>query len=105
MLLLSSSEPIYRESRIVILKEIERYSIGLLLKINKEPEERKIVLFSKWKSFFANQLMIYRPLKSRWYKLLLSVRSFNVSYILFILSLGQIAPIIERIKRLFKIYN
>lgn len=103
--ILSSSEPIYSESRKTILKEIERYSIGLLLKIKNEPEDRKIVLFNKWKSFFANQLMIYRPLKSKWYKSLLSVRSFNVSYVLFIMSLGQIAPITERIKRLFKIYN
>lgn len=95
---------IYNESKTEIIKSIERYSIGLLLKINKEPNDIKMQLFEKWKLFFANQISLYGKLKQKWYHLLLTFKSFKLCYIMFIMSLGQISPLLERIKRTINIY-
>jgi len=102
---INSSVSIYPESRKEIIKSIERYSIGLLLQIRKESEKDRLILLNKWKRFFSSQLDIYGHTKQLWYRYLLSIESQYIYILLFVISLGQLSPIIERVKRLFKVYN
>lgn len=103
--LLNSSARIYPESKKEITKNIERYSVGLLLKIIKEPETKKFILLNKWKTFFAAQLDLYGQGKRKWYQYLLSMKLYQIYVPMFFVSLGQMAPFVERIKRLFRIYS
>lgn len=76
--------------------ELERNSIGHLLRIRKQPNCKE--LYEQWKLFLQEQLCLFRP-KTNWYKLLLKCpRSIIADYI-FLLSAINKGALIDRLKK------
>ena len=83
------------EAKEVTRKEIERFSIGLLLKIRNadNPEE----LFKLWKNYFLNQIEIFKN-KQKIYKLIFKINSFKISLPLYLLIPMNIDAIKSKIR-------
>ena len=96
---------VYPESLYYMKLNVERYSIGLLLLIWKQPEPFRSTLIDKWKVFFYSQLSLYGNLKRKWYVYLLNLNNKYLLFVLFALSLCQKEPYIERIRRLYKLLS
>lgn len=79
-------------------KEIERYSVGILLKIQKEKSVCQ--LYEKWQQYFSNHLELF-GYKKHWYKTLLQIGNRHIAIPLLLASPLQWAPIKDRIKRIF----
>lgn len=96
---------VYRESILPITLSMERYSIGLLLLIRKRPIEEQIELLPLWKEFFSKQTFLYGVCKEKWYNYLLTINNRNIYVPLFLISLGQIDPYVERVNKYAKRVN
>jgi glycosyltransferase involved in cell wall biosynthesis len=97
----TENQPIYKISNKTIICHIERYSIGLLLITNSMSGVERHNIYNLWKKFFSKHVLLFGSLKSKWYFLLLKFNNERISIPLFLISLGQIAPYMERLKRQF----
>ena len=102
ILVMKKSELVYRESISPIILSMERYSIGLLLLIRRQPVDKQKKLLPLWKEFFCKQTFLYGKCKKKWYDYLLTINNRNIYIPLFFISLGQIEPYIERINKFVK---
>lgn len=64
-------------------KEIERYSVGMLIKIKNDNNQDE--LLNHWKIYFRSQLSFFKH-KKLWYKFLIMIPYFTVSYPLFLIT-------------------
>ncbi|MDE6523351.1 MAG: glycosyltransferase [Muribaculaceae bacterium] len=90
---------ISKDIKNIIRKEIERYTIGLLLRISRSKDKRD--LFNQWRIFFYKQLSLY-GIKKKIYKLLLAIQSFDIAYPLYLIAFMNIDAYFSRISNILK---
>lgn len=82
------------KSRRYCINQIERLSVGLLLKIKQMPQKNE--LYDKWRYFFENIIELF-PLKKYIYKRLLKIKSLRLAAPLYFTTVMQWDPIRERL--------
>ena len=81
-------------------KEIERYSIGMLIKINND--DNKDELLKQWRVYFRSQLSFFRH-KKIWYKFLIMIPYFAVSYPFFLITPMNWDALKNRVNKLIQL--
>lgn len=95
--IVSQNNNYYKEYFFYIRRLQERYIIGQLLQIMKDPNKEK--LYDKWRFFFQDYLFGKKTRKASLYSLCLKIRNVKLSFPFFALIMFNWEPIKERLKK------
>lgn len=89
----------------ITYKRIERYTIGLLFQIKKQPKELREILWYRWLEFFNQTCFAIPNWKKSLYDYIFKIKPIELRYYLIFLTLFQFSPLTERVYKAIKVFS